>query len=297
MSATIQSTALAIARKEVGYTEQRVNRTKYWAELYPAFQGQAWCAAFVMWCYKHAGFDMRGHIPSPYYCPSIEQWAKKIGAWSTSTHNDGDLVLYGTGLAVHIGIVWRDEKATGKRAVEGNTSSGSSGSQANGGGVYVRYRSSWIRGYVRMDKVLDHYGAKAPAKPNAGKVTSGALAEDSRWGTDTSRELQERLKTIEPDLAVDGRMGAKSWTALEEYLDAPYKDGEISRQSYKATELGNGIVPKWWEYTGRHSKGSQAIAALQQKVGVTADGVAYEGTTLALQRLLNKDKTAFTKGH
>lgn len=77
---------------------------------------------------------------------------------------------------------------------------------------------------------------------------------------------------------------------MQRLLGALYVDGVISRQSYKATELGNGIVPKWWKHTGRGSKGSQTIRLLQKRIGAPVDGVAYEGTARALQRALNAGK-------
>ena len=126
-------------------------------------------------------------------------------------------------------------------------------------------------------------GATAPAPKPA--VKDGKLVVDGRWGTATTKALQKRLGVTQ-----DGRAGAETWKALQRLLGAPYVDGIISRQSYKATELGNGIVPKWWKHTGRNSKGSQTIVLLQKRVGVKADGVAYEGTTRALQRALNDGK-------
>ena len=126
-------------------------------------------------------------------------------------------------------------------------------------------------------------GATAPAPKPA--VKDGKLVVDGRWGTATTKALQKRLGVTQ-----DGRAGAETWKALQRLLGAPYVDGIISRQSYKATELGNGIVPKWWKHTGRKSKGSQTIVLLQKRVGVKADGVAYEGTTRALQKALNGGK-------
>ena len=125
-------------------------------------------------------------------------------------------------------------------------------------------------------------GASAPAKP---AVKGGKLVVDGRWGTATTRALQKRLGVTQ-----DGRAGAETWKALQRLLGAPYVDGIISRQSYKATELGNGIVPKWWKHTGRKSKGSQTIELLQKRVGVRADGIVGSNTVKALQKALNDGK-------
>lgn len=131
-------------------------------------------------------------------------------------------------------------------------------------------------------------GATVPAPKPKPAVKDGKLVVDGRWGVATSKALQRFLKGKGHAVGkIDGRMGPKSWRALQEYLRAPYKDGKISRQSYRHTELGNGISPNGWEYTGRKSKGSQAIELLQKWAGASVDGVLYEGTTKAVQRKLN----------
>ena len=127
-------------------------------------------------------------------------------------------------------------------------------------------------------------GASVPApKPKPAVKDDGKLVVDGRFGTATVKALQKVL-----GVAQDGRAAADTWKALQRHVNAPYVDGIISRQSYKATELGNGIVPgKTWGYTGRGSKGSQTIVLLQKRLGVTADGVVGAGTVKALQRALN----------
>ena len=131
-------------------------------------------------------------------------------------------------------------------------------------------------------------GATVPAPKPKPAVQDGKLVVDGRWGVATSKALQRFLKGKGHAVGkIDGRMGPKSWRALQEYLRAPYKDGKISRQSYRHTELGNGISPNGWEYTGRKSRGSQAIELLQKWAGASVDGVLYEGTTKAVQRKLN----------
>ena len=131
-------------------------------------------------------------------------------------------------------------------------------------------------------------GATVPAPKPKPAVQGGKLVVDGRWGVATSKALQRFLKGKGHAVGkIDGRMGPKSWRALQEYLRAPYKDGKISRQSYRHTELGNGISPNGWEYTGRKSRGSQTIELLQKWAGASVDGVLYEGTTKAVQRKLN----------
>ena len=116
---------------------------------------------------------------------------------------------------------------------------------------------------------------------------AGHVVEDGRLGRDTVSEMQRRL-----GVKADGRAAEKTWKALQVEVDAPYKDGQISRQSYRAEELGNGVVDRKsaWEFTGRKSKGSQTVENLQSLAGAKADGTWFEGTTLALQKAMNRDK-------
>lgn len=118
---------------------------------------------------------------------------------------------------------------------------------------------------------------------NSSGGSSANLTEDGRCGIKTISALQRVL-----GVTVDGRAGEQTWTALQRMLSAPFVDGIISRQSYRATELGNGIVPRAWEFTGRGSSGSQTVQQLQRAVGASADGIWFEATTRALQRALNR---------
>lgn len=122
------------------------------------------------------------------------------------------------------------------------------------------------------------------------KPKPNGLVEDGRWGTTTTKALQRFLnsRVKSRKLAIDGRMGPNAWRSLQEYLGHPVVDGLIEHQSYKPVELGNGISPNGWKYTGRNSKGSKTIKRLQRWIGVAQDGVVYEGTTKALQNKLNQ---------
>ena len=118
------------------------------------------------------------------------------------------------------------------------------------------------------------------------KPVSGKVKVDSRFGTTTVKALQQWLNEKHgAGLAVDGKAGKTTWRALQKALGTKV-DGEVSNQSYKPEELGNGIT-QGWDYDGRGAKGSTMVRALQKLVGVKADGVWYEGTTKALQTYLN----------
>lgn len=127
----------------------------------------------------------------------------------------------------------------------------------------------------------------APAPAPAAPAPAAALTVDGRLGTATVRALQEWLNRAHgAGLAVDGKAGPATWRALQVALGAPHVDGVISRQSHRASALGNGITGGW-RYTGAGSRGSQTIVLLQRLIRATPDGIMGEGTIRALQRFLN----------
>ena len=180
---------------------------------------------------------------------------------------------------------------------------------AGANGLLAQYADAYGKGYLRGHRQSPDASTSCPGARIMGLIEDGSLnwdgskaaviegtpikesgagrvVEDGRLGTDTVSELQRRL-----GVEVDGRAGESTWEALQVKLGAPYKDGQISRQSHKAETLGNGVVDREtaWEYTGPNSEGSQTVELLQKRVGVKADGVWFEGTTLALQRKMNAD--------
>lgn len=178
-----------------------------------------------------------------------------------------------------------------------------------GNGLLAQYADEYGKGYIRGHRQSPDAKTTCPGARIMGLIEDGTInwdesasvvipgetiteagaghvVEDGRLGTDTVSELQRRL-----GVDADGRAAEDTWTALQRELDAPYTDGQISRQSYEAEELGNGVVDREtaWEFTGRDSEGSQTVERLQKTVGVKADGVWFEGTTLALQQAMNRD--------
>ncbi len=138
---------IAVAKAEVGYLEKRSNSnlddkttnagssnyTKYWRDVYPAYQAQAWCAAFVSWCMMKAfGLETAKKLLKhwPYvYCPTMANLFTL-----NSNPKVGDVVIfYRNGEFAHTGLVIAvngDQFTT----IEGNTSGGST-IVPNGGGV------------------------------------------------------------------------------------------------------------------------------------------------------------------
>lgn len=138
--------ALAAARagvKEVGANNHGPWVKKFLAEV-GLPEGFAWCDAFVSY-EAHAAAGHRLPIESASVWQTYAA-ARKLG-WVKYRPERGDLVLFdfdGDGNTDdHIGIVvnvlGRGRILT-LRTVEGNTSSGKAGSQADGGGVYIRTR-------------------------------------------------------------------------------------------------------------------------------------------------------------
>jgi hypothetical protein len=99
-----------------------------------------WCGAFVNGCLMHAGFPAQSFLA---FCPFIVDHAR-AGTEGWSWHSvaeaiPGDLPVYREGnVAGHVGIIVASPFTT----VEGNTTpDGGSGSQSNGGGVFLRHRN------------------------------------------------------------------------------------------------------------------------------------------------------------
>jgi hypothetical protein len=175
LTATVQD-VLHVALSQVGYHEtggphgNDGNITKFWAELAPGYQGSPWCAAFIRWTDKHAGGPLLP-ISNPYYCPSIETYARQHGLLIPAAQlSPGDYYLCdftGQGVAEHIGRATAAAGLGYVHGVEGNTSPDSVGSQANGGGVYEKVRPlSVIRYGVDYSKLLAHVAPRNAVKRN-----------------------------------------------------------------------------------------------------------------------------------
>ena len=142
------SDILAIARAELGYTEnpQGSNKTKY--GVWFGMNGQPWCMMFVQWCFAQAGAS--DLLPArTASCGTMMRAAQAAGCWVTGDYRPGDVVIYdfpGGAATDHTGIV-ESVTASGVMAIEGNTGAGN---DANGGQVQQRPRPiEYIKGAVR----------------------------------------------------------------------------------------------------------------------------------------------------
>lgn len=148
-----------IAKSQIGYAEQGDNKTMFgkWYGL----DGQPWCAMFVSWVYAQANL-------APYVaaqnkkgfasCDAGLKWfAKKGNLVPVGEARPGDIVFFqfdNDAQPDHVGIV--ESNNTRKKiltCVEGNTSSGKTGSQSNGGEVCRKKRPySLVMGVARPIK-------------------------------------------------------------------------------------------------------------------------------------------------
>lgn len=233
--------ALADALSDVGYREGPRNSNKF-AAMVGAPNYVSYCAIGAAKAWRK-WIDFKAVFPLPWYVPSIWNTAKAKG-WTTGTPKDGDLVIYDWGrdhVSDHVGIAY-PSKGSGY-AVEYNTSPSDSGSQSNGGGVFVRRRPARnIQGFVSMSKVLAAHGVKSSAaapRPQSPaplaitrrklKVRSGAqrmrgedvkeiqrflgVKVDGSYGPDTAAAVKryQRMRGIE----VDGVVGSTTWTHIK----------------------------------------------------------------------------------
>jgi hypothetical protein len=161
-----RQTAMDHLERRVGYTESPPNSNtddrsdgikasqRATADGATWLDYEPWCGC---WCYYAAeaagvaGID--SHMAS---VAQIEDYAragqKCYRGWTTdrSKVQRGDLVVI-SGYGVHVETV-RGFDGSNTLTYGGNTSSGSSGSQSNGGGAYKRSRTpSEVRGYALMD--------------------------------------------------------------------------------------------------------------------------------------------------
>lgn len=185
---------IATAENEVGYLEKTSNSqldsktgnagynnyTKYWRDVYPQYQAQAWCACFVSWCImKTFGLDTAKKLLKhwPYvYCPTLGSLFTKY-----ANPQRGDIVIfYRNGTFAHTGLV---TKVEGDKfyTIEGNTSAGTS-IIANGGGVCAKsYYNSNLPGtkFCRPDYSI--VTSILTSNASSGSSNSSSNASYTAW--------------------------------------------------------------------------------------------------------------------
>lgn len=238
MSSCTATQIVDLAISQIGTKEGKNNDNKY-GKAY-GWNNVAWCVIFVWWCFLEAG------APGLFYggkktasCTAVYKWAKSAGLLVSATNaRAGDLVLFkfSSNPPDHIGIV---ESAGSSRitTIEGNTSSGNSGSQANGDGVYRRYRyPSQIYAVIRPKYAAEAGSGTTTAKEEYCSVNVLMLKKGSKGNTVKSAQALLKYRhgyQIEVDgdfgsatqaavrsfqrskgLGVDGIIGANTWGKL-----------------------------------------------------------------------------------
>lgn len=237
-----------IALAEVGYLEKATNAnlddktanagsnnyTKYWRDIYPAYQGQPWCACFVTWVFVIAfGKAMAQKLLKHYpyvYCPTMADLFTL-----NANPKVGDIVIFKhNGVFTHTGIVI---KVSGDQfwTVEGNTSGGST-IIANGGGVC---KKTYFNSNLPGTKFITPDYSKVQEIKNEGNDTPSISASSIlKMGSNGSavKTLQKNLNTlIKAKLTVDGEFGTATYNAVIKF-QAKYKltaDGIVGENTQK----------------------------------------------------------------
>lgn len=270
------SRVLSIAAGEIGYSRWSDPNpgTKYgrwYAEItkspYFGQSGVPYCAMFVAWVLNQAGQSCPG-MPTAAVLTEYNA-AKKAGILRSNKKDaqPGDLVIFDWGdggkAQDHIGFV---EKNCGSyiQTIEGNTSSGTSGSQGNGGGVYRRTRN-WGVVYAIVKVPYDGVNTGAGTSTNTG---GGKIEVDGHIGPATTRAWQSQRGTV-----VDGIISGQSLT------------DKAAHERINSIQYGSG--------------GSDLVRSVQKFVNskgysVTVDGYLGKNTVTAIQKWM-RDKLGYKK--
>lgn len=138
----MRKTVVEIAKAEVGYTEVPANSNKTKYGKWFGFDGVAWCAMFVSWCYFKSGvlLEKIGFTLGFAGCQTAVAHYKKTGQ-VTTTPVAGDLVFFDwnlDGRYDHVAIFVAGIDKLTFATCEGNTSMTN---QSNGGMVMNRKRN------------------------------------------------------------------------------------------------------------------------------------------------------------
>lgn len=250
---------LNVARSQIGYSrwndpEPGTKYGRWYAALVndPQFgvSGVPYCAMGASWTFAQANATCAG-FPGAY-TPTMLSIAKSQGAVLGNKRDaqPGDVVYFNWdgGVVDHVGFVEINPGGSYIQTIEFNTGNGE---------VLRRTRDwSWVEAVVRPN--YDGVSNPNPA-PSTPSTSSGTIAEDGWWGPATSTKLQSYLGT-----PVDGEI----WGQDQGNMRSVNKGGLV----YSSWKIGSG--------------GSAVIRALQQKLGVNADGYFGPVTCRALQSYL-----------
>lgn len=272
---------ISIAAREVGYSRWKDPQagTKYgrWyasktGSPYFGRSGVPYCAMFVSWVLAQAGMTPPGGIFA--YCPTGLANARRLGRTRDKrAAKPGDLVFFDwnrDGVSDHVGIVTAN-RGSYLETIEGNTSTGTRGSQSNGGGVYRRARSlSLVIGVVSPQ-----YNGTSSPRPSA----PSGLVIDGWAGKATIRRAQQLART-----PADG------------VISGQWRGNRKAHWAVVVMRYGRGgsmLVRKIQAAAGVKQDGHWGPAttrAMQRRLGVAQDGYFGHASVKAWQRRLNAGK-------
>lgn len=281
-AAVMAANAVKWAATKVGAKESPAwsNHIFAWEDVKPAWQGEPWCAAFVVDAWARQGVDLRKFLSNPYYCPNLEAYAKAQGVWhaygSKWDPSAGDISIMGRSLATHTGLAAPAAGAySGYRQIEGNTvGENSSGSQTNGDGVYIRFRGDFIRGWIDMSALI----AKLQAAGKLAKPSSSTAPSKPSTPVTTKPRISFAVTAqFWGDVLHGGKKGAK----------CGQKNGNVAamqRELHRMSETAFCPLTSVWD------KGTQnAYGRYQRAIGYTgsdADGVpGFDSWARLMKRL------------
>ncbi len=176
---TTAGRVLDVARSQIG-TVQAANGSNPYGKAY-GMDRVAWCAEFTWWCFQQAGAGALH--PKTAYTPTLAAWFQARGR-ADRTPRVGSLVLFdwpgdGVDRISHVGLVEAVNADGTLTTIEGNTSSGTAGSQRMGGGVWRRKRAT---GPVIIYGHPEYAGAPPapPASPSSMATLAYGMRSDSR---------------------------------------------------------------------------------------------------------------------
>lgn len=237
---------LSVARGEIGYTRWNdpASGTKY-GRWYAQDHGSYYGQSGVPFCAMFVSwvFNQAGAscagLPEAY-CPYIKNKAQSAGAVVSKTSaQPGDVVIF----------QWDSGAVDHVGIVEKNCGSYI---QTIEGNTTINGVSGSVGRRTRAWNVVDT--VIRPSYGSGSSHTSGDLDIDGYWGSNTTLKIQQ-------------------------VLNAPYKDGEISRQNSQWKGICKACTTGW-DWSG--GSGSQTIALIQKKIGVSADGFIGPDTINAL---------------
>lgn len=261
-----------------------------WSFVYPAYMGGAWCAGFVLWCFKVLGAP----VPEPgiagfFYTPTGRQAAIGNGTYlppttaSLARLKSGDFVFYDwqdDGVTDHISFFERRRPDLGPgyfQTIEGNTSSGVNGSQGNGRGVWRRVRH--LRDVSGFVDASVYYADADASKPQ----------ELTGLSADVIKRLQSVLNKRGATLDVDGVIGPKTIAAWQRQMGTP-ADGVVSGPESLFVQAVQGYLNRMRAGIVRDGKKIQP-----EWEDLAVDGVWGPRTAKAVTTYLTKWNGGFTR--